>query len=130
MSPNLLPLLLLMVFISLSITSSLSTPSPADSPPYLWPLPAEFSFGNETLSVDPALTLIIAGNGGGSPIVRAAFDRYMGIIFKHASGRASLLARIRFLRMVEYDITSLKIVVHSDSEEVKNKTLVPLIGKF
>ncbi|KAG7560937.1 Glycoside hydrolase family 20 catalytic domain [Arabidopsis thaliana x Arabidopsis arenosa] len=120
MSPNLLSLLfLLMIFISLSITSSLSTPSPADSPPYLWPLPAEFSFGNETLSVDPALTLSVAGNGGGSPIVRAAFDRYMGIIFKHASGRGSLLARIRFLRMVEYDITSLKIVVHSDSEELQ-----------
>jgi len=71
MSTNLLRLILL--FITLSITSSLSTPSPADSPPYLWPLPAEFSFGNETLSVDPAVTLIVAGNGGGSPIVRAAF---------------------------------------------------------
>ena len=128
MSTNLLRLILL--FITLSITSSLSTPSPADSPPYLWPLPAEFSFGNETLSVDPTVTLIVAGNGGGSLIIRAAFDRYMGIIFKHASGRGSLLSRIRFLKMVEYDITSLKIVVHSDSEEVKTKTLIPSIGKF
>ncbi|CAB75760.1 beta-N-acetylhexosaminidase-like protein [Arabidopsis thaliana] len=117
MSTNLLRLILL--FITLSITSSLSTPSPADSPPYLWPLPAEFSFGNETLSVDPTVTLIVAGNGGGSLIIRAAFDRYMGIIFKHASGRGSLLSRIRFLKMVEYDITSLKIVVHSDSEELQ-----------
>lgn len=117
MSPN----LFLLILISLSITSSLSSPSPADSPPYLWPLPAEFSSGEETLSVDPAVTLIVAGNGGGSSIVRAAFERYMGIIFKHASGRASLLSRIRFLRMVEYDITSLKIVVHSDKEEVGKK---------
>jgi hexosaminidase len=65
------------------------------------------------------VTLIVAGNGGGSLIIRAAFDRYMGIIFKHASGRGSLLSRIRFLKMVEYDITSLKIVVHSDSEELQ-----------
>jgi hexosaminidase len=69
--------------------------------------------------VDPTVTLIVAGNGGGSLIIRAAFDRYMGIIFKHASGRGSLLSRIRFLKMVEYDITSLKIVVHSDSEELQ-----------
>ncbi|ESQ44933.1 hypothetical protein EUTSA_v10010264mg [Eutrema salsugineum] len=123
MAPNLLHALL--IFLSLSIiTSSLSSPPPVtvhqDYPPYLWPLPAEFSSGDETLSVDPSLSLIVAGNGGGSPIVKAAFERYMGMIFKHSFGRASsLLSRIRFLRMVEYDITSLKIVVHSDSEELQ-----------
>lgn len=126
MTPNLLILLLLLaIFFSLSIitSSSLSSPVHDDSPPYLWPLPAEFTSGEETLSVDPAVSLIVAGNGGGSPVVRAAFDRYMDIIFKHAFGRvSSLFARIRFLRMVEYDITSLKIIVHSESEEVKKKT--------
>lgn len=113
----------LLIFLSLSIiNSSLSSSVDRDSLPYLWPLPAEFTTGEETLSVDPAVSLIVAGHGGGSAIVRAAFERYMGMIFKHAYGRASsLLARIRFLRVVEYDITSLKIIVHSDSEEVKNK---------
>lgn len=116
-------LLLILLSLSIAITSS-SSPVTAnhDSPPYLWPLPAEFTSGEETLSVDPALSLTVAGNGGGSPIVRAAFDRYTGMIFKHAYNRASsLLTRIRFLSVVEYDITSLKIIVHSDSEEVKVK---------
>lgn len=116
--------LLILFSLSITITTSLPSPSPVtihqDSPPYLWPLPAEFTSGEETLSMDPSLSLTVAGNGGGSPIVRAAFDRYMGMIFKHAYNRASsLLTRIRFLSMVEYDITSLKIIVHSDSEEVK-----------
>lgn len=122
-----LPLLnTLLILLSLSTTITTSLPSPSrvtihqDSPPYLWPLPAKFTSGEETLSVDPALSLTVAGNGGGSPIVRAAFDRYMGMIFKHAYNRASsLLTRIRFLSMVEYDITSLKIIVHSDSEELQ-----------
>uniref|UniRef100_A0A1J3GJX6 Beta-hexosaminidase n=1 Tax=Noccaea caerulescens TaxID=107243 RepID=A0A1J3GJX6_NOCCA len=111
----------LLIFLSLSIiNSSLSSSVDRDSLPYLWPLPAEFTTGEETLSVDPAVSLIVAGDGGGSAIVRAAFERYMGMIFKHAYGRASsLLARIRFLRVVEYDITSLKIIVHSDSEELQ-----------
>ncbi|KAJ0245774.1 Beta-hexosaminidase 1 [Hirschfeldia incana] len=122
MAFNLLLLLYsLLILLSLSSTSS-SSPLTIhqDSPPYLWPLPAEFTSGKETLSVDPALSLTVAGNGGGSPIVRAAFDRYTGMIFKHAYNRASsLLSRIRFLSTVEYDITSLNIIVHSDSEELQ-----------
>ncbi|KAH0884851.1 hypothetical protein HID58_060947 [Brassica napus] len=120
LNPPLLHTLLILLSLSTTITSSLPSQSLQDSPPYLWPLPAKFSSGDETLSVDPSLSLTVAGNGGGSPIVRAAFDRYMGMIFKHAYNRASsLLTRIRFLSMVEYDITSLKIIVHSDSEELQ-----------
>ncbi|EXB65336.1 Beta-hexosaminidase subunit [Morus notabilis] len=81
--------------------------------PYLWPLPSEFTSGNDTLSVDPALSLALAGSGGrGSAIVRAAFDRYKGIIFNHANGGTSRRSRV-------YDIRSLKIVVDSDSDELQ-----------
>ena len=85
--------------------------TPHSSLPFIWPLPAEFTFGNETLSVDPALSL--SGNGASSAIVRAAFDRYRGIVFKHRDGSGFL----RTLRTV-YDVTKLKINVHSHSEEV------------
>lgn len=83
---------------------------------YLWPLPSEFSSGNQTLSVDPALSLAAAGNGGNSAILRAAFDRYRRIIFKHSNG-VSLFGRLRGRKLV-YDISKLSIVVNSDDEDV------------
>ncbi|KFK21905.1 hypothetical protein AALP_AAs65627U000300 [Arabis alpina] len=49
--------------------------------------------GEETLSVDPTISLIVGGNGGGSPIVKAAFESMI--------------------------ITSLKIIVHSKSDKLK-----------
>ncbi|XP_010534473.1 PREDICTED: beta-hexosaminidase 1 isoform X2 [Tarenaya hassleriana] len=119
MAVNLSTIHTLFVLLSLWVTSSISSPSPeiqGDSLPFIWPLPAEFSSGDETLSVDPAISLIAAGNGGNSPIVKAAFGRYVGIIFKHVVDRAG---RSRFFRGAHYDITSLKIVVHSDSEELQ-----------
>lgn len=87
-----------------------------DSLTYLWPLPSEFTSGNETLSIDPALDLSVGGNGGNSNIVRAAFDRYRGIIFKHGDG-VYLFGRLRGRRPV-YDISKLRIVVNSASEDV------------
>lgn len=89
-----------------------------DSLPYLWPLPADFTFGDQTLSVDPQLSLAVAGNGGSSEIVKAAFDRYRGIIFKHTSGVSVFDKLWGRRRRFVYDISELKIVVHSDSEEV------------
>ncbi|KAF3433775.1 hypothetical protein FNV43_RR24878 [Rhamnella rubrinervis] len=84
---------------------------------YLWPLPWEFTSGNETLSVDPGLSLAIGGYGGNSDILRAAFDRYRGIIFKHSNG-VYLFDRLRGRRLV-YDISKLSIVVNSDSEDLQ-----------
>lgn len=37
-----------------------------DSLTYHWPLPSQYTFGNQTLIVDPHLSLIVTGNGGGS----------------------------------------------------------------
>ncbi|RDX63576.1 Beta-hexosaminidase 1, partial [Mucuna pruriens] len=84
---------------------------PHKSLPFIWPLPAKFSFGNESLSVDPALSL--SGNAVASPIVRDAFDRYKRIVFKHGD-------RFSFLRTLRaaYDVTKLSITVHSYSEEL------------
>ncbi|TKY45507.1 Beta-hexosaminidase 1 [Spatholobus suberectus] len=88
------------------------TSPPHKSLPFIWPLPAKFSFGNETLSVDPALSL--SGNGASSAIVRDAFDRYKGIVFKHGD-------RFSFLRTLRpvYDVTKLSITVHSLNEELQ-----------
>ncbi|PON75322.1 Beta-hexosaminidase [Parasponia andersonii] len=94
-----------------------SEPEVNGSLTYLWPLPTEFTSGNDTLSVDPGLSLIGAGNGGNSAIVRAAFDRYKGIIFKHTTG-VSPFSLLRGKRPV-YDITRLRIVVDSDSEDLQ-----------
>ncbi|KAL3838106.1 hypothetical protein ACJIZ3_022697 [Penstemon smallii] len=74
---------------------------------YIWPLPSDYTFGNQTLTVDPNLSLIAAGNGGNSLIVSEAFARYKSIIFKHTSSA---------LKGVEYDVTKLNINVHSADE--------------
>ncbi|KAK7340842.1 hypothetical protein VNO77_21556 [Canavalia gladiata] len=94
---------------------------PTESLTYLWPLPADFTSGDETLSVDPALTLSVAGNGGGSSILRDAFDRYRGITFKHSSVGFSLIRKLRerLVSVSAYDIATLKITVHSDNEELQ-----------
>ncbi|WJX15434.1 Beta-hexosaminidase 1 [Trifolium repens] len=85
---------------------------PHQSLPFIWPLPAKFSFGNETLSVDPTLSL--TGNGAASQIVQAAFDRYKGIVFKNSNSYG-------FLRTVNvaYDVTKLNVIVRSKSEELQ-----------
>ncbi|XAR66318.1 Beta-N-acetylhexosaminidase [Bertholletia excelsa] len=82
---------------------------------YLWPLPSNFTFGDYTLSVDPDLSLIVSGSGGGSAIVREAFERYRAIIFKHGSWISMLKLRVNMV----YDLSKLRIVVHSDNEELQ-----------
>ena len=114
--------LFLILSFSLCVSQTLalnSVPEPdASALTYLWPLPSEFTSGNRTLSIDPDLSLAVAGIGGNSAIVRAAFDRYRAIIFKHTSG-ISIFSRFTGRSSV-YDINKLKIIVNSDNEEVKN----------
>jgi len=83
-----------------------------DNLTYVWPLPAKFSSGNNTLSVDPELSLVLGGKGGDSSIIKDGFGRYKKIIFKHSSKSYSVNKRLVF------DIGVLKIVVLSDNEEV------------
>jgi hexosaminidase len=83
-----------------------------DNLTYVWPLPAKFSSGNNTLSVDPELSLVLGGKGGDSSIIKVGFGRYKKIIFKHSSKSYSVNKRLVF------DIGVLKIVVLSDNEEV------------
>ena len=124
-------LLFLFFFLIISVTSltvpprggaPLDSDDDIDSLTYLWPLPAEYTFGVDALSVDPALTLSVAGNGGGSAILRAAFDRYRGIVFKHTGVGFSFFRKLRE-RLVSsvsaFDVDTLKITVHSDNEEVR-----------
>lgn len=63
--------------------------------PFVWPLPAKFSFGNQTLSVDPTLSLIgnAANNGYSFGFVR--------------TDKAS------------YDVNKLNVVVHNKTEELQ-----------
>uniref|UniRef100_A0A5B6Z2A4 Beta-hexosaminidase n=1 Tax=Davidia involucrata TaxID=16924 RepID=A0A5B6Z2A4_DAVIN len=86
-----------------------------DSLVYLWPLPSEFTFGDDTLLVDPDLSLAVGGNGGNSAIVRDAFERYRAIIFKHSSR----FSRLKLWGKSVYDISKLRIIVHSDNEALQ-----------
>ncbi|OMP02641.1 hypothetical protein COLO4_10922 [Corchorus olitorius] len=88
-----------------------------DSLTYIWPLPSEFTSGNETLTVDPTLSLSVSGEGGDSKILKEGFERYKKIIFKHVYG-VSVFDKLRGIRSA-YDISELKIIVNSDSEELQ-----------
>lgn len=59
----------------------------------------------------------MGGNGGNSSILRLGFDRYKAIIFKNSHGVSSF-DRIRGRRL-SYDVTKLRVVVHSDSEDLQ-----------
>ncbi|RZB54133.1 beta-hexosaminidase 1-like [Glycine soja] len=109
--------------LDLTTTPQQQTDGDDDSLTYLWPLPAEFTSGGDTLSVDPALTLSVAGNGGGSAILREAFGRYRGIVFKNTAGVGFSFIRKLRERLVSsvsaFDVDTLKITVHSDNEELQ-----------
>ncbi|KAH1038709.1 hypothetical protein J1N35_040452 [Gossypium stocksii] len=84
---------------------------------YLWPLPSEFTSGNQTLTVDPTLSFSALGKEGNSKILIEGFERYKKIIFKRVSG-ISLFDKSRGIRSV-YDISELRFIVNSDSEELQ-----------
>ena len=85
--------------------------SNSNSQVFIWPLPSNFTFGNQTLSINPDLSLAVSGNGGNSGFLADAFDRYRRIIFKHES-------KLRRNVNVAYDIEKISVVVHSDDQEV------------
>ncbi|KAK7295676.1 hypothetical protein RJT34_18587 [Clitoria ternatea] len=102
----------------------ISIPLPtSQSPTYLWPLPSHFTSGDHSLSVDPSLSLSVAGNGAASAtsILTIAFDRYRGIIFKH--GGVSLLVRklkeTFIVSASSYDLSTLNITVHSNNNQLQ-----------
>ncbi|KAL6958171.1 Beta-hexosaminidase 1 [Sarracenia purpurea var. burkii] len=102
--------------LSLSLLKGLNSISELnESLVFLWPLPSEFTFGNETLTVDPDLSLAVNGDGGNSVIVRDAFERYRAIIFK----QTSWFWRLKLRRNSDYDIGKIRIIVHSDDEELQ-----------
>ncbi|KAI3995345.1 hypothetical protein MKX01_032147 [Papaver californicum] len=78
-----------------------------DSIVYIWPLPSKYTYGNNTISINPDLSLEVSGNGGNSIIVSEGFQRYREIIFKHHSRKKS---------GVIYDVNKLKIIVNSDND--------------
>ncbi|KAK6929291.1 Beta-hexosaminidase, eukaryotic type, N-terminal [Dillenia turbinata] len=118
----LLPLSLLILSLSSLFFSTFSRPLSQgfsnstlnldDSLVYLWPLPSHFTFRDDTLSIDPDLSLSLAGIGGNSTILEEAFQRYLKIIFKHNSGD-------NLRRGLIYDISELKITVNSDNETLQ-----------
>ncbi|XP_058772022.1 beta-hexosaminidase 1-like [Vicia villosa] len=108
--PTLLIIAFITFFISQSFAAKISQPH--HSLPFIWPLPAKFSFGNETLSVDPALSL--TGTGANSPIVKAGFDRFKGIVFSNGYS----FGFVRTAKTV-YDVNKLNVVVRNNSEELQ-----------
>uniref|UniRef100_A0A803M2S7 beta-N-acetylhexosaminidase n=1 Tax=Chenopodium quinoa TaxID=63459 RepID=A0A803M2S7_CHEQI len=105
--------LLLTTTTLLSLSSSSPLSDDVDSLTYIWPLPANFTSGAETLTVDPDLSLSFSGN---SPIISAAFLRYKRIIFSHAT---TVPAGFRSLRTPVFDISVVQIVVRSSDEELQ-----------
>ncbi|KAL6522469.1 Beta-hexosaminidase 1 [Orobanche minor] len=79
---------------------------------YIWPLPSNYTSGNQSLTVDPNLSLVTSGNGGKSSFVSQAFERYKAIIFKHVSSKLPDTG-------IDYDLMKLNIIVHSVDEELK-----------
>ncbi|KAL1819319.1 hypothetical protein ACET3Z_014188 [Daucus carota] len=99
--------------------------SNSNSQVFIWPLPSNFTFGNQTLSINPDLSLAVSGNGGNSGFLADAFDRYRRIIFKHES-------KLRRNVNVAYDIEKISVVVHSDDQELKlgvDESYSLLLGK-
>ncbi|GJW03089.1 beta-hexosaminidase 1 [Tanacetum coccineum] len=95
--------------IKTTLSSSSSHLTDDSSVTYLWPLPSEFTSGNETLTVDPNLSIPLSGNNG---IVTEAFERYRKIIFKHTASPKSVGTR-------QYDISKLNFVVNSEDDELQ-----------
>lgn len=113
-SPHALIFSLLLPTLILLSLSSPSSSSLNDSLTYIWPLPEYFTSGDETLTVDPDLSLSFSG---GSPIISDAFFRYKRLIFTHAFKIPAGFRSLRFSGP-SFDIGVLQIVVHSSSEEV------------
>lgn len=107
--------ILICISILLSCISARLGPRNSESTlPYIWPLPLHYTSGNDTLAVDPDLSLSVGGNGGGSAIVKAGFERYRAIIFKQS------LSGLRLSRDLKgFDISKFRIIVHSDNEELQ-----------
>ncbi|XP_057248562.1 beta-hexosaminidase 1 isoform X2 [Beta vulgaris subsp. vulgaris] len=114
-SPHALIFSLLLPTLTLLSLSSPSSSSLNDSLTYIWPLPEYFTSGDETLTVDPDLSLSFSG---GSPIISDAFFRYKRLIFTHAFKIPAGFRSLRFSGP-SFDIGVLQIVVHSSSEELQ-----------
>ncbi|XP_031491912.1 beta-hexosaminidase 1 [Nymphaea colorata] len=82
---------------------------------FLWPIPKEFLYGNETLTVDPGLSLEASGGGGNSSLIESAFRRYKSYVFKH-HGKYS---GPRSARKFRYDVSKLTVVVNSGDQNLK-----------
>lgn len=131
-NPSLFTLLLTLLFLSPLLVSSSRHLKPKrhrissnidESLTYIWPLPLNYTSGNQTLTVYPNLSLVTTGNGGKSDIVAQAFERYKSIVFKHSSSKLPAAG-------IDYDLTRISIVVHSDDEEVVKELDVWLVDWF
>ncbi|KAJ0979429.1 hypothetical protein J5N97_014903 [Dioscorea zingiberensis] len=78
---------------------------------YLWPLPKSFNHGNQTLTVDPDLSLQTQGAGWSSPIVAEAFERYKDLVFNSQVFRRGAFE--------SYDVTTLTVVIDSDDDALQ-----------
>ncbi|KAH9623305.1 hypothetical protein KSS87_008451 [Heliosperma pusillum] len=97
----------------LIVSISAATAPLDDSLTYIWPLPAHFTSGNDTFTVDPDLSLSFSGN---SDILSDGFLRYKHLIFKHV---ARFSGRFRFLQSSTFDVSVLHIVLHSPDQELQ-----------
>ncbi|XP_060212628.1 beta-hexosaminidase 1 [Lycium barbarum] len=96
-----------------SLKSTHQTTKLDESLTYIWPLPSKFTSGNNTITVNPNLTLDFTGNtGSGSGVIEEAFERYKKIIFKHGSNKLSKTGDY-------FDVNKVTVIVHSDNHELQ-----------
>ncbi|KAK4353358.1 hypothetical protein RND71_028876 [Anisodus tanguticus] len=109
----LLHLLIFQLVNSRSLKSTIHNTNLDESLTYIWPLPSQFTSGNNTLTVNPNLTLDFTGNAGsGSVVVEEAFERYKKIIFKHGANKLAKAGDY-------YDVNRVTVIVHSDNDELQ-----------
>ncbi|KAL5972529.1 hypothetical protein ACLOJK_039333 [Asimina triloba] len=111
-APSLVNFLQAVFLCLVAAAASSQAPTPDPSIVYLWPHPKQFTSGNATITVDPDLSLLVQGNGGGSSIVREAFERCRSILFNSRSmpHRSDSTA---------YDLKKITIVVDSADETIR-----------
>ncbi|KAK4353691.1 hypothetical protein RND71_025885 [Anisodus tanguticus] len=99
---------------SRSIKSTIYSTKLDESLTYIWPLPSQFTSGNDTLTVNPNLTLEFTGNAGSRSVVvvEEVFERYKKIIFKHGANKLSKAGDY-------FDINRVTVIVHSDNDELQ-----------
>lgn len=110
--------LLFLSALFLGATCSLQV-DPSVSTDLLWPIPNNYSVGQDMYSIDPGtFSFVPAGKGGDSDILKQALSRYMKLIFLPPPIVTQLQSR-----SIKSDLNQLTVTVNSDDESLGLNTM-------